>query len=69
MAVPDRVWVGIDVGKSTHHACAIDDTGNVVWSKKIPNEQAAIEDLIAQVGRIANHVVWAIDLTCRRRRC
>jgi transposase len=63
MAETNQVWVGIDVGKSTHHACAIDDTGNVVWSRKIPNEQAAIEELITLAGGTANRVVWAIDLT------
>ena len=63
MAETNQVWVGIDVGKSTHHACAIDDTGNVLWSRKVPNEQAAIEELITLAGGTADRVVWAIDLT------
>jgi sugar (pentulose or hexulose) kinase len=33
-----RTWVGIDVGKTSHHACAIDETGKVVWNQKVSNE-------------------------------
>ena len=30
--VRERIWVGIDVGKASHHACAVDETGKVVFS-------------------------------------
>lgn len=53
MAVRERIWVGIDVGKSGHHACAVDDTGKVVFSQKALNGQAAIEELIARADRKA----------------
>ncbi|PSR40905.1 hypothetical protein C7T36_00665 [Rhodococcus sp. AD45-ID] len=32
------VWIGIDVGKASHHACAIDDTGKALWSQKVRND-------------------------------
>ncbi|MFD0364607.1 IS110 family transposase [Nocardia sp. GCM10030253] len=65
MRVADRpeVWVGIDVGKSTHHACAIDEAGKVVFSQKLGNDQRAIGQLIARAGKVAGRVRWAIDLT------
>ena len=38
----------IDVGKAGHHACAVDAAGKVVFSQKLVNGQAAIEELIAR---------------------
>ncbi|HWF30084.1 MAG TPA: IS110 family transposase [Mycobacterium sp.] len=63
MSETSQVWVGIDVGKSTHHACAIDDTGKVLWSRKIRNEEPAITELIGTVEATTDRAVWAIDLT------
>jgi transposase len=63
--VSDRpeLWVGIDVGKQTHHACAIDSDGKVVFRQKLANDQRAIERLIERAGQAAARVRWAIDLT------
>jgi transposase len=63
--VADRplIWVGIDVGKATHHACGMDPAGKVVFSRKVANDQAAIEDLVVRAGQCADEVRWAIDLT------
>ena len=63
MKVRDKIWVGVDVGKAAHHACAVDQDGKVVFSKPVPNGQAAIEDLIARAGKAATEVVWAVDMT------
>jgi transposase len=63
--VTDRplVWVGIDVGKAHHHACAMDPAGRVLFSQKVANDQAAIEQLVARASQTAIDVRWAIDLT------
>lgn len=58
-----RVWVGIDVGKAAHHACAVDENGKVVFSRRVSNGQAEIEDLIARAGKSAEQVRWAVDMT------
>jgi transposase len=63
VTVRPLVWVGIDVGKSTHHACAIDASGKVVFSQKLVNDQAAIEQLAGRASRAASEVRCAIDLT------
>lgn len=63
MTTRPEIWIGIDVGKSAHHACAVDDTGRTVFSQKLGNDQAAIEALIARAGQAADRVRWAIDLT------
>lgn len=46
MSDSPRLWVGIDVGKTHHHACAIDVSGSVIWSQKLSNDQDAVENLI-----------------------
>ncbi|BBY59357.1 IS110 family RNA-guided transposase [Mycolicibacterium sarraceniae] len=63
MTVRPQVWVGIDVGKLSHHACAVDETGKVVWTQKLANEQRAIETVIERAHTSAERVQWAIDLT------
>ncbi|CUU59116.1 Transposase IS116/IS110/IS902 family protein [Parafrankia irregularis] len=57
------VWVGVDVGKATHHACAMEAAGKVVFSRKVANDQAVIEQLVTRAGQVAGEVRWAIDLT------
>jgi transposase len=63
VAVRERIWVGIDVGKASHHACAVDAAGKVVFAQKVVNGQSAIEQLIARAGTKAAEVVWAVDMT------
>jgi transposase len=63
VTVRPLVWVGIDVGKTSHHACAVDEAGKVVWAQKLANEQRAIEQLIVRADKTAEQVRWAIDLT------
>jgi transposase len=63
VTVRQQVWVGIDVGKLSHHACAVDETGKVVWTQKFANEQRAIEAMIDRAQKSAEQVQWAVDLT------
>lgn len=35
---PDVAWVGVDVGKSSHHVVVIDSDGKALWSKQIRND-------------------------------
>ncbi len=59
-----QVWVGIDVGKGAHHAAAVDTDGQLVWSRRVANDQAAISELIGQATAAAAGVCWAVDSTC-----
>lgn len=63
MARRPVLWVGIDVGKKAHHACAIDENGKTVFSRQVSNDQAAIEALLTRASEAADEVRWAIDLT------
>jgi transposase len=56
------MWVGIDVGKGSHHVCALDADGKVVFSEKVVNGQADIAKLVARAAGSAAEVRWAIDL-------
>ena len=58
-----RAWVGIDGGKAHHWAVAVDDTGEILLSRKVSNDQDAIEQLIADTAGLADELTWAIDLT------
>jgi len=50
---PDyAVFCGVDVGKSDHHACALDRSGKRLYDKPLPNDEAA---LLAVLGRLTGH--------------
>jgi transposase len=58
-----HAWVGIDVGKEHHWAVALDADGQVLLSRRVSNDEAAIVELVDQVSARATHLRWAIDLT------
>jgi transposase len=64
-----KVWVGIDVGKAAHHACAVDERGEVVFSRKVANGQDAIERLIARTPAKAapDQVITDLQVLTARR--
>jgi transposase len=62
MAATDVVWVGIDAGKISHHAAAVDATGKRLWSVKVGNGQKPIEELVDRAVKTAGEVRWAVDL-------
>ncbi|WP_063049764.1 IS110 family transposase [Nocardia arthritidis] len=62
MALRQRIWVGIDVGKAAHHVCVVDENGKVCWSGKLANDQRAVEAVIDRARKTGVEVRWAIDL-------
>ena len=59
-----QLWAGIDAGKTNHHCFVIDADGNRLLSKKVPNDEPALLQLLADVLDLADGdpVVWATDL-------
>lgn len=57
-------WVGIDSGKRAHHCVVIDETGAVLLSKRVENDENALLELMAMIAEIAHgrEVCWATDL-------
>jgi len=50
-------WIGLDVGKSDHHATLIDPAGTVVFDRPCRNDEPAIEKLLEDAGPGAALVV------------
>jgi transposase len=50
--VPYAVFCGVDVGKSEHHACALDPAGKRLYDKPMPNDEAALTTVLT---RLAEH--------------
>jgi transposase len=46
------VFCGVDVGKSDHHACALDPVGKRLYDKPLPNDEAA---LLGVLGRLTEY--------------
>jgi transposase len=61
--VPE-LWAGTDAGKSEHHCTVIDADGAKVLSRRVPNNEAELLELIGDVLELAagSKVTWAIDL-------
>jgi transposase len=59
----DQLWAGVDVGKEYHWVCVVDDTGAVVLSRRVSNDEESIRALIGEIDSLAERVVWTVDLT------
>ena len=49
---PDDIdlWVGLDVGKSAHHACALDRDGRTVYDKPLKQDERAIRAMLERLS-------------------
>ena len=45
------VFVGVDVGKSDHHAVAVDRAGKKLLDRALPNDETRLRELIAGLSR------------------
>lgn len=58
-----RFWAGVDAGKYHHHCVLIDDDGKQLLSRRVPNGEAELLNLIAEVNELSDGAVrWATDL-------
>lgn len=57
-----RAWIGVDVGKTHHWVCAVDESGQKLLSLKVLNDEAQILEVIATIRGLAGGRVWAIDI-------
>ncbi|WP_224389147.1 IS110 family transposase [Pseudonocardia sp. ICBG1293] len=44
-----EVFCGLDVGKSVHHACALDRAGKRLHDKPLPNDEAALTEVFTRL--------------------
>ncbi|SQL84128.1 IS110 family transposase [Escherichia coli] len=47
-----QVFIGVDVGKDTHHAVAINRSGKRLFDKALPNDENKLRSLIPHRGRL-----------------
>jgi transposase len=40
------VFIGLDVGKSGHHAVAVDEAGKKLFDKALPNDEARLREIL-----------------------
>ncbi len=59
-----ELWAGTDAGKAAHHCTVIDTDGTKVLSRRVPNNEPDLLDLIGDVLALAEDspVTWAVDL-------
>ena len=54
------VVVGLDVGKSSHHACALDPAGNRLFDKPLPQDESELRELFTQLQN-QGEVLMVVD--------
>lgn len=57
-----RIFVGIDVAKLVHWACAIDDAGRVILDRAVDNSPDQIASFIADLRRLGSEPVIGLDI-------
>lgn len=60
-----RIWAGTDCGKTHHHTLVLDTDGDTLLSRRVPNDEPELLQLIADVLDLADdrEVIWAMDMT------
>ena len=57
MTTPYDVILGLDVGKTAHHGCALDAAGAKLYDKELPQDETALREVI---GQLQDHgSVWS----------
>jgi transposase len=56
------IWVGIDIAKHIHWATAIDDLGQVVLDQRVPNDPAALQQLVDRLSGLGGEPVIGLDV-------
>lgn len=49
-SVSYAVFCGLDVGKGVHHACALDPGGTKLYDRPLPNDEAALRKVLAELS-------------------
>jgi Transposase len=64
VVVQQRLWAGIDAGKTAHYCVVVDVDGQRMLSRRVDNDESVLVELIRTVTGLADggHLTWAIDL-------
>lgn len=58
----DRVWIGVDIGKTHHWVCAVNENGQKLLSLKVLNDEAQILEVMTAVRGLTDGRIWAVDI-------
>jgi hypothetical protein len=58
----NRIWAGIDSGKIHHHCVEIDQDGAKLLSRRVPNGEPELLQLLQDVLALGERVTWAVDM-------
>ncbi|MEV8533936.1 transposase [Streptomyces sp. NPDC051211] len=58
----NRIWAGIDSGKTHHHCVAIDQDGTKLLSRRVANGDPELLRLLQDVLALEDHVTWTVDM-------
>lgn len=53
--VPLAAFCGLDVGKSEHHACAVNTAGKRVYDTALPNDETALRTVFDTLAEDLSH--------------
>ena len=56
-----QVWLGLDVGKTAHHGCALTGSGERVYDHGLPQDEQAIRDVITTLQDEHGQVLVVVD--------
>lgn len=45
------VFIGVDVGRTNHHAVALNKTGKKLWDKALPQDEAKLKTLLKTLAK------------------
>ena len=58
-----QLWAGVDVGKEHHWVAVVDDTGAMVLSRRLSNDEQQIRGIVTEIDGLGDQVSWTVDLT------
>ena len=58
----NRIWAGIDSGKTHHHCLVLDHSGERLLSHRVANDEPELLKLLASVLALGDQVTWAVDM-------
>ncbi len=61
-----QVFIGVDVGKDTHHAVAINRSGKRLFDKALPNDENKLRSLISDLKQ-HGQILLVVDQPVKRR--
>ncbi|WP_148100444.1 transposase, partial [Streptomyces sp. NL15-2K] len=58
----NRIWAGIDSGKTHHHCLVLNESGETLLSRRVANDEPELLKLLASVLALGDQATWAVDM-------